>query len=377
LTEGEWRSERLKHIADVAFSSVDKKSVKGEIAVRLCNYTDVYYNDEITADLHLMEATASLDQVRSFGLRAGDVLITKDSETADDIGVPAFVPNTLHGVVAGYHLAVLRPKQDRVDPKYLFWSISGTLAREQMSVSASGVTRYGLRFGDVGNLHFPVPDHDKQREVANFLDRATPRIDKAIERRLRMKGLLDEWFWNGFVERVAMGSPTVVPIRRVLSRITDGPFGSAFSSADYSVDGGAAVVRLGNIGFGEYRSEDQAFISPELYASFTRHRVVEGDLLIAGLGDDINHAGRACVAPDLGLAIVKGKCFCAGVDSQRASARYLAWLLSSPIGKEAMKAAVRGSTRSMINLEIVKDVDLPLPSLSDQEEIADWMEARR
>lgn len=187
-----WPSERLKHVADLAFSSVDKKSVEGQVAVHLCNYTDVYYNDEITADLPFMEATASRDQVRWFGLRAGDVLITKDSETAEDIGVGAFVPETLDGVVCGYHLAVLRPKPERIDPKYLFWSIRSGHMRQQMTAFASGVTRYGLRFGDVGNLQVFVPDLATQRAIARFIDRETARIGGLTERLQRQLTLLAE-----------------------------------------------------------------------------------------------------------------------------------------------------------------------------------------
>lgn len=82
---------RLKHVAHVAVSNVDKKSVEGELPVRLCNYTDVYHHDRITERLHFMTATASAEQVRDFRLRPGDVLITKDSETPDDIAVPALV----------------------------------------------------------------------------------------------------------------------------------------------------------------------------------------------------------------------------------------------------------------------------------------------
>ena len=50
-----WQVNRLKLIADVFPSNVDKKEYEGEIAVRLCNYTDVYYNDVITDDMELMK----------------------------------------------------------------------------------------------------------------------------------------------------------------------------------------------------------------------------------------------------------------------------------------------------------------------------------
>lgn len=54
-----WDVRKLKHIASVVFSNVDKHSVDGEHPVRLCNYVDVYYNDHITQELNLMEATAT------------------------------------------------------------------------------------------------------------------------------------------------------------------------------------------------------------------------------------------------------------------------------------------------------------------------------
>src|SRR5688572_16784437 len=97
-----WEVKRLKTISAVQLSNVDKKSVEGQEAVRLCNYVDVYYNERITSELEFMAATATSDQVRRFSLRAGDVLITKDSESWSDIAVSAVVAEDLPGVLCGY-----------------------------------------------------------------------------------------------------------------------------------------------------------------------------------------------------------------------------------------------------------------------------------
>lgn len=174
--------QRLKRLAEIRISNVDKKSVEGESRVRLCNYTDVYYNDLITANLDFMEATASKGQVHKFALEGGDVLITKDSETADDIAVPAFVPTTLPGVISGYHLAIIRPDPTRIIPKYLFWSLVGESARQQLSASATGVTRFGLRYADIGNVVLFVPDFERQEAVVRLLDREAERVERIISR---------------------------------------------------------------------------------------------------------------------------------------------------------------------------------------------------
>ena len=43
-TEG-WKVQKLKNIAKVNLSHVDKKTNEDEDTVKLCNYVDVYYND--------------------------------------------------------------------------------------------------------------------------------------------------------------------------------------------------------------------------------------------------------------------------------------------------------------------------------------------
>ena len=76
----------------------------------LCNYTDVYSNDRITVELPFMRASASTGQIEKFTLRTGDTVITKDSETADDIAVSAYVPKGLPGVVCGYRMSIIPPR---------------------------------------------------------------------------------------------------------------------------------------------------------------------------------------------------------------------------------------------------------------------------
>ena len=108
---GHWEVRRLRTIADMRVSNVDKHTNDDELPVRLCNYVDVYYNDRITQAIPFMAATASPDEVERFRLQRGDVLITKDSETWDDIAVPALVVDAADDLLCGYHLAILRPKE--------------------------------------------------------------------------------------------------------------------------------------------------------------------------------------------------------------------------------------------------------------------------
>lgn len=187
-----WDCRRLKHIATAALSNVDKKTHEIEEPVRLCNYVDVYYNERITPALDFMEGTATNDEIRKFSLRSGDVLITKDSEAWDDIAVPAYVPSDLDGILCGYHLAQVRPRDGRVDGEYLFRAFLARGINDQFRVAATGITRYGLGKHWIDNALFLVPPIDEQRAIAAFLDCETARIDALIEKKRRQIELLNE-----------------------------------------------------------------------------------------------------------------------------------------------------------------------------------------
>lgn len=186
-----WRVERLKAVADVRLSNVDKKSEEGQKQVRLCNYVDVYHHDRITSDMSFMEATASEDQIRRFALKSGDVLITKDSESWTDIAVPAVVEGQLENVLCGYHLALLRPSPEMHGP-FLSRAISAIGPREQFRVSANGVTRFGLSADAIATAMIPLPPMEEQRAIASFLDRQTVKLDALYATKQHLLDVLEE-----------------------------------------------------------------------------------------------------------------------------------------------------------------------------------------
>ncbi|MEW6595763.1 MAG: restriction endonuclease subunit S [Thermodesulfobacteriota bacterium] len=187
-----WDAKKLKFLAEIRTSNVDKKSEEGELPVRLCNYVDVYKNDFISSDIEFMQATATKEEINRFKIQKDDVLITKDSESWDDIAVPACVGEDFEDVVCGYHLAQIRPNKTELRGRYLFRCFSASGICDQFKVAANGVTRFGLPQDAVGGSFFPVPPLEEQTAIAAFLDRETARIDGLIARKQRLVELLQE-----------------------------------------------------------------------------------------------------------------------------------------------------------------------------------------
>jgi len=187
-----WRRVPLKTTSDFAVSNVDKHSFDDEVPVRLCNYTDVYKNDRVSPEMELMAATATPQEIERFHLEVGDVVITKDSESWNDIAIPAYVEGSAEDFVCGYHLAFIRPRKDVLDGRFLFRCLQSRPVALQLELEATGVTRYGLPKDAIGLAVLPLPPLPTQHRIAAYLDREVARIDGLIAEKKRMLALLEE-----------------------------------------------------------------------------------------------------------------------------------------------------------------------------------------
>ena len=183
-----WEVRKVRTVADLIVSNVDKHSKANETDVRLCNYVDVYKNDTINERLAFMHATATIDEIERFRIREGDVIITKDSEEWNDIGVPSLVTYEADDLVCGYHLAVLRPRPELSTGAFLHRVLEDRFVATQMHVRAKGVTRYGLGHSAIKDVLLPLPPILEQGPICSQLKAdleafvvATTRLEREIE----------------------------------------------------------------------------------------------------------------------------------------------------------------------------------------------------
>ena len=196
----EFKKYKLKDLATVDISSIDKKMYEGEKPVRLCNFTDVYKNWAITKKLYpfLMKATAKDRDIDKFLLRKGQVAITKDSETRDDIGIPTYIADDFDDVVLGYHCALISPGE-YLDGKYLSAYLNSKMAKKYFEGYASGSgQRYTLTLDSINNFQIWLPDISSQKKLSKVLSdldkkmALNTRINAELE--AMAKQLYDYWF---------------------------------------------------------------------------------------------------------------------------------------------------------------------------------------
>jgi type I restriction enzyme S subunit len=188
-----WEVRKLLTVADMIVSNVDKHSKPNEQRVRLCNYTDVYKNEVITNALNFMVASATKDEIMKFKIRIDDVIVTKDSEEWDDIGVPSLVRHEADDLLCGYHLAMLRPRKQTLHGEFLLRCLQDRFVATQLHVRATGVTRYGLSHQGLKEVLLPIPNTGEQVAICAALTKNLSTFNTAIARAEREIALMQEY----------------------------------------------------------------------------------------------------------------------------------------------------------------------------------------
>ncbi len=356
-----WRSQRIKYLYRVVDNRAGNRRPP---LLSVSIHHGVVRRDSMTGD----EPRA--DDLSTYKICArGDIVLNRMRAFQGAIGI-----SLQSGLVSPDYL-VLRPSP-LVEARFLHhlfrstWFIGEMISRLRGigSTSQGNVRTPRINPEGLGDIEVDLPPLDEQCRIADFLDVEISRITRLEDARRRQVSLLRERLASRWSEQVTgLGSAYGwTALRRFIVSITDGPFGSGLTSDHYSSDG-ARVIRLGNIGQALFRNADKAYI-PVAYARQLRHHEVRsGDLLIAGLGDENFPLGRACVAPEgIGPAIVKADCFRVRLDQRRVTHAYAAWVLSSPPVTDQVMLLARGATRARINLNVAREIAIPVPPLRDQ-----------
>jgi type I restriction enzyme S subunit len=381
-----WKVKKLKYLAKINLSNVDKKSNENEDTVKLCNYVDVYYNDYITKEIDFLIATASHEQKQKFALKKGDVLLTKDSETWDDIAVPACVANDLDNVICGYHLAHIRPYQDRAIGEYIFRSISSTRLKEQFWVAANGVTRFGISKSSISDALLLEPPVSEQQKIAEFLDQETSKIDKLITKKERLIELLKEKRTALISHAVTKGLNPDVPMKdsgvewlgeipehwelRHLRRIVK-KFVDYRGATPEKVSNGIPLITARNIKNAAIDfSLSQEFIKEEDYDNWmVRGFPEKGDVVVTTEAP----LGESAQIIDTNIALAQ-RVILLKAQKNKITNEYLKYHFVSTFGQGELWSKGTGSTAIGIKASHFKGTLVLVPRLEEQQKIAQFLD---
>ncbi|MDW4496357.1 restriction endonuclease subunit S [Sulfitobacter sp. D35] len=249
---------------------------------------------------------------------------------------------------------------------------------------------FQIKSNDWASIPIIVPDLATQRQIADFLDRETARIDLLIEKKQRLVALLEakreEVISNAIIKGLnpkadmrQTGIPwlgavpshwTVQPIKYLVSRsLTDGPHVTPTKRDEGVPFISAESISNGKINFdkkwGHISAEDHRFYSRSYKPQ--RH-----DIFVVKLGATTGRVARVETDMDFNiwvpLAAIRPK--------SPLLSKLIYFALQSSHIKDAYQVLWTYGTQQTLGLGTLSKIRLPIPPDSEIEEIANHIETR-
>ena len=377
-----WRLVRLKSVCQASGSTIDKKIDGNEQMVNLINYVDVYnsLDKKIDSRISFMKVTANQQQRVSFGVKIGDIIMTPSSETAEDIGQCALVTEELDNTYFSYHVWRLR-FDDSVDNDFKRYLLNADSIRKYWAKNSKGTTRKTLNRGPMMNTLIPLPDLATQQRIAAFLDAETGKVDNLVDELTKFKGQLQTQRKSLISECVTKGVPEdrdreykdsglewlgEIPLGwnygEKLGLLINIISGFPFPSDSFNLEEkGYPLVRIRDIVRGY--TETYADVVWEEKAA-----VSNGDILV-GMDGDFNVA----IWESEPALLNQRACKVEGNNSGRIFNKFLYYAL--PTHLKVINDLTYATTVKHLSGGDIKAIKMPVPPLSEQQKIADYLDS--
>ena len=162
-----------------------------------------------------------------------------------------------------------------------------------------------------------------------------------------------------------------VSLKEVCDVFGDGDW---IESKDQS-NGGIRLIQTGNVGVGVFkdRIEKARWISEDTFKRLRCTEIREGDVLISRLPDPV---GRSCLIPALEhKAITAVDCSILRFDPDKMNSKFFIYYSQSSQYVNAIEPLISGSTRQRISREKLGTIQIPLPSLKEQQVVVEKLDS--
>lgn len=379
-----WNLSPLKYLADFSGGGTPSKD------------NPSYWNGHIPwvspKDMKSTNITSTIDNVTELAVKqsstsllsAGALLMVVRSGILQH-SIPVAINDV--PVTLNQDMKALRFKP-RLSTQYARYVVSGNQRLLLLEWSKQGATVESIEQEYLANTLFPVPPAAEQEKITNFLGHETAKIDTLIEKQQQLIKLLKEKRQAVISRAVTKGlNPNApmrdsgvewlgeVPAHWVVAQLKfntlemqTGPFGSQLHAEDY-VDDGIPLVNPAHMIDGKIVSDSRVSVDKKTWDRLNRHQLKTGEIIFARRGD----LGRCAIVTEeqegwlCGTGSLKAKL------NERLVPEYSYLLITSDGVVAELSLESKGSTMENLNTETLGRVRLPVPPVSEQDEILTYV----
>jgi len=363
-----WRTESLADLSEV-FADGDWIESKDQSpqGIRLIQTGNIGIGDfKNRADKARYISEATFKRLRCTEIFEGDCLI---SRLPEPVGRSCILPDIGSRMITGVDCTIVRFDQSRMLPQFFIYYSESQAYVAAVDSETTGTTRSRISRSRLGQTPTLVPPLSEQQRIVAILDDAFERIATAtadVEKNIKnARAIFESHLDFVFTQR---GDGWVDAALGEVCRIARG--GSPRPIKDYlTVDpDGINWVKIADAtASGKYIYETKERIIPD---GARRSRMVhDGDFLLSNsmsFGHPYIMRTSGCIH-DGWLVLTEY--------ASRLNQDYLYYLLGSSFMYEQFDQLAAGSTVRNLNIELASRVEIPIPPLERQQEIARLFDA--
>ncbi|MCE3712243.1 restriction endonuclease subunit S [Escherichia coli] len=334
---------------------------------KFVNVMDVFRNDILTESKIIGRVQVTDKQLEGYQLKYGDVLFNRTSETFDEIAIAAIYLDNAIATFGGFVIRA-RPKGNQIDPAYSVFLFQSKSYRSQVVKLGQGAIRANIGQKDLARVCILVPPLAEQKKIAQILSTwgkaiaVTEKLltnsqqqKKALMQQLLSgkKRLLDEngVRFSGEWKRVKLGA---------IADMNSG--GTPKSTVEEYYGGNIPWVSISDMtSNGKWIATTEKYLT-ELGLNSSSARIYPKNSVLYAMYASIGECSIAAVNLTSSQAIL-------GIRPKDClNYEFLYFYLTSL--KEKIKLQGQQGTQSNLNAGMVKEFELDLPSIREQQKIA-------
>lgn len=147
--------------------------------------------------------------------------------------------------------------------------------------------------------------------------------------------------------------------------VQTGPFGAQLHASDYAEDG-VPLILIKNVSNGKIVDEDMPRVAKNKASELTRYRLRMGDIVFSRVGS----VGRAAVIRKHQEGwLVSGQMLRVRLENPEIDNDFLSYVIDTNWFQKALASRTVGATRKSINTEILSNLPMVVPDISEQKGI--------
>ena len=182
----EWKKVKLGDLYEV-HNGLSKGRQFFGTGFPFLTFSNVFNNWFLPEELESLVQTTDKER-EACSIKAGDVFITRTSETMDELGMSSVALKDYPNATYNGFTKRLRPITNRVNPRYIGYYLRTPKFRGQFMAFSTMTTRASLANNDLLNMEVELPSMDIQHRIATILS----RYDSLIENYQKQIKLLEE-----------------------------------------------------------------------------------------------------------------------------------------------------------------------------------------